>query len=94
MPVMAVNNQNQEQTGDYRSRPRWSAAKKRVFVVAERGQQLRFFRDRDAKFTRSFDDVFRLTSRYPAPPAQLGAPHIRSNSGQDTGLRHQRIGLL
>jgi transposase-like protein len=27
MPVMAVNNQNQ-QTGDYRSRPRWSAGKK------------------------------------------------------------------
>jgi transposase len=29
MPVMAVNNQNQhEQAGDYRSRPRWSAGKK------------------------------------------------------------------
>ena len=27
MPVMAVNNQNQ-QTGDYRSRPRWSAGRK------------------------------------------------------------------
>src|SRR4029450_1858024 len=29
MPVMAVNDENQhEQTGDYRSRPRWSAGKK------------------------------------------------------------------
>jgi hypothetical protein len=29
MPVMAVNNEHQrEQTGDYRSRPRWSAGKK------------------------------------------------------------------
>ena len=29
MPVMAVNNENQhEQAGDYRSRPRWSAGKK------------------------------------------------------------------
>ena len=29
MPVMAVNNENQhEQVGDYRSRPRWSAGKK------------------------------------------------------------------
>jgi transposase len=29
MPVMAVNNENpHEQTGDYRSRPRWSAGKK------------------------------------------------------------------
>jgi transposase len=29
MPVMAVNNENpHEQTGNYRSRPRWSASKK------------------------------------------------------------------
>jgi transposase-like protein len=29
MPVMAVNNQNQhEEAGDYRARPRWSAGKK------------------------------------------------------------------
>jgi hypothetical protein len=29
MPVMAVNNENQpESSGDYRSRPRWSAGKK------------------------------------------------------------------
>ena len=29
MPVIAVNNENQhEQTGDSRSRPRWSAGKK------------------------------------------------------------------
>src|SRR5918995_2491832 len=34
MPVMAVNNQNQhEQTGDYRSRPRWSAGKKMDAVL-------------------------------------------------------------
>jgi hypothetical protein len=34
MPVMAVNNQNQhESTGDYRSRPRWSAGKKTVAAV-------------------------------------------------------------
>jgi transposase-like protein len=32
MPVMAVNNQNQ-QTGDYRSRPRWSAGKKMDAVL-------------------------------------------------------------
>jgi len=31
---MAVNNQNQhEQTGDYRSRPRWSAGKKMEAVL-------------------------------------------------------------
>jgi hypothetical protein len=35
MPVMAVNNENQgEQTGDYRSRPRWSAGKKMEVVLA------------------------------------------------------------
>ena len=42
MPVMAVNNENQhEQTGDYRSRPRWSAGKK-VGVVLRllRGESL------------------------------------------------------
>src|SRR4029453_13363442 len=34
MPVMAVNNQNQhEETGDYRSRPRWSAGKKMDAVL-------------------------------------------------------------
>jgi transposase len=34
MPVMAVNNQNQhEQTGDDRSRPRWSAGKKMDAVL-------------------------------------------------------------
>src|SRR4029450_2267667 len=34
MPVMAVNNQNQhEETGDYRSRPRWSAGKKMAGVL-------------------------------------------------------------
>src|ERR671911_2029355 len=34
MPVMAVNNENQhEQTGDYRSRPRWSAGKKMDAVL-------------------------------------------------------------
>jgi hypothetical protein len=34
MPVMAVNNQNQhEPTGDYRSRPRWSAGKKMEAVL-------------------------------------------------------------
>src|SRR5512132_1425933 len=34
MPVMTVNNQNQhEQTGDYRSRPRWSAGKKTDAVL-------------------------------------------------------------
>ena len=34
MPVMAVNNQNpHEQTGDYRSRPRWSAGKKMDAVL-------------------------------------------------------------
>src|SRR4029453_17748575 len=32
MPVMAVNNQNQ-QPGDYRSRPRWSAGKKMDAVL-------------------------------------------------------------
>jgi hypothetical protein len=35
-------------------------ARNLLVVIAERGQQLRFLiRDRDAKFTRSFDDVFR-----------------------------------
>ena len=34
MPVMAVNNENQpEQAGDYRSRPRWSAGKKLEAVL-------------------------------------------------------------
>jgi hypothetical protein len=34
VPVMAVNNQNQhEDAGDYRSRPRWSAGKKREAVL-------------------------------------------------------------
>jgi transposase-like protein len=34
MPVMAVNNQNQhEETGDSRSRPRWSAGKKMEAVL-------------------------------------------------------------
>jgi transposase len=34
MPVMAVNNQNQhEEAGDYRSRPRWSAGKKMEVVL-------------------------------------------------------------
>jgi transposase len=34
MPVMAVNNENQhEQTGGYRSRPRWSAGKKMEAVL-------------------------------------------------------------
>jgi transposase len=34
MPVMAVNNENQhESTGDYRSRPRWSAGKKMEVVL-------------------------------------------------------------
>ena len=34
MPVMAVNNQNQrEQAGDYRARPRWSAGKKMDAVL-------------------------------------------------------------
>jgi transposase-like protein len=34
MPVMAVNNENQHlQTGDHRSRPRWSAGKKTDAVL-------------------------------------------------------------
>jgi transposase len=34
LPVMAVNNQNQhEQAGDYRSRPRWSAGRKLEAVL-------------------------------------------------------------
>jgi len=34
MPVMTVNNENQhEQTGDHRSRPRWSAGKKMDAVL-------------------------------------------------------------
>jgi transposase len=34
MPVMAVNNENQhEEAGDHRSRPRWSAAKKMEAVL-------------------------------------------------------------
>ena len=34
MPVMAVNNENQpESSGDYRSRPRWSAGKKTDAVL-------------------------------------------------------------
>ena len=34
MPAMAVNNQNEhEQAGDYRSRPRWSAGKKMEAVL-------------------------------------------------------------
>jgi transposase-like protein len=34
MPVMAVNNENpHEQTGDFRSRPRWSAGKKMEAVM-------------------------------------------------------------
>jgi transposase len=34
MPVMAVNNENQhEQAGDYRSRPKWSAGKKMEAVL-------------------------------------------------------------
>jgi putative transposase len=40
----------------------WVAQQARnlLFVIAERGQQLRFLiRDRDAKFSRSFDDVIR-----------------------------------
>jgi hypothetical protein len=38
-------------------------ARNLLFAIAERGQQLRFLiRDRNAKFTRSFDDVFRSDS--------------------------------
>jgi transposase InsO family protein len=40
----------------------WAAQQARnlLFVIAERGRQLRFLiRDRDAKFSRSFDDVIR-----------------------------------
>ena len=33
MPVMAVNNENQHEPGDYRSRPRWSAGKKTDAVL-------------------------------------------------------------
>ena len=33
MPVMAVNNENQHEPGDYRSRPRWSAGKKMDAVL-------------------------------------------------------------
>jgi hypothetical protein len=34
MPVMAVNNENQhEEAGDHRSRPRWSAGKKMDAVL-------------------------------------------------------------
>src|SRR4030095_11287865 len=33
MPVMAVNNENQHEPGDYRSRPRWSAGKKLEAVL-------------------------------------------------------------
>ena len=34
LPVMAVNNENQQEpTGDYRSRPRWSAGKKMEAVL-------------------------------------------------------------
>ena len=34
MPVMAVNDENQhEQTGDYRSRPRWSAGREMEAVL-------------------------------------------------------------
>src|SRR5512132_720253 len=42
MPVMTVNNQNQhEQVGDYRSRPRWSAGKKMDAVLRlRRGEPL------------------------------------------------------
>jgi transposase-like protein len=42
MPVMAVNNQYpHEQTGDYRSRPRWPAAKKMEAVLGLlRGESL------------------------------------------------------
>ena len=40
MPVMAVNNQNQ-QTGDYRSRPRWSAGKKKVGQLTMENEILR-----------------------------------------------------
>jgi len=50
------------------------------FVIAERGQQLRFLiRDRDAKFTRSFDDIFGsdgaevLTTPVQAPNANAHA---------------------
>ena len=43
MPVMAVNNENpHEQTGDYRSRPRWSAGKKMEVVLRLlRGESLK-----------------------------------------------------
>jgi transposase-like protein len=38
---MAVNNEDQhEQTGDYRSRPRWSAGKKVEAVLLLRGEPL------------------------------------------------------
>jgi transposase len=41
MPVMAVNNENQhEHTGDYRSRPRWSAGRKMEAVRLLRGEPL------------------------------------------------------
>ena len=42
MPVMAVNNENQQQgAGDYRSRPRWSAGEKMEAVLRPlRGEPL------------------------------------------------------
>jgi transposase-like protein len=41
MPVMAVNNENQpESSGDYRSRPRWSAGKMEAVLRLLRGEPL------------------------------------------------------
>jgi transposase InsO family protein len=55
-------------------------ARNLLLVIAERGQQVRFLiRDRDAKFTRSFDDIFRsdgaevLTTPVQAPNANSHA---------------------
>jgi hypothetical protein len=69
-------------------------ARNLVLVITERGQQLRFLvRDRDAKFTRSFDDVLRSEgANVLITPVQ--APNANANAHAERWVRTVRAECL
>ena len=82
MPAMAVNNQNREQTGDYRSRPRWSAGKKMEAVLwLLRGEPLE---------TLSRELGWRRTGWRPGATTSWRAARRRSRASGRTGPRDDR----